>query len=64
MILAAASVALGLVFVGRLVWQYVDQGLELQQVSHGAVFGLFLIVIGFQTFGFTLLIEMMRRVAR
>jgi hypothetical protein len=62
MITAAVLAGLGLLLNSRLLWQYVAGGLKLSEVSHTAVFGLFLIVIGFQTFGFTLLIEMMRRI--
>jgi len=64
MILSSILVALGLILAGHLAWQYVAQGLKLQSISHAAVFGLFLIIVGFQTFGFTLMIEMMRRISR
>jgi glycosyltransferase involved in cell wall biosynthesis len=64
MILSSILVALGLLLTGHLAWQYVAQGLKLQSISHAAVFGLFLIIVGFQTFGFTLMIEMMRRISR
>jgi len=64
MILAGLLSVWGLQLAGHLLWQYVTGGLRLLQVSYTAVFGLFLIVTGFQTFGFTLLIEMMRRVSK
>jgi glycosyltransferase involved in cell wall biosynthesis len=64
MILAGLLSVLGMLLAGHLLWQYVTGGLRLLQVSYTAVFGLFLIVTGFQTFGFTLLIEMMRRVSK
>lgn len=64
MILSGALILLGTVLAGHLLWQYVTGGLKLAQISHTAVFGLFLIITGFQTFGFTLLIEMMRRVSK
>jgi glycosyltransferase involved in cell wall biosynthesis len=64
MAIAAILIGLGLLLTGRFLWQYIADGFRLSQVSHSAVLGLFLIVIGFQTFGFTLLIEMMRRVRR
>jgi len=64
MILAAALTVPGALLAGSLAWQYVSGGLKLLQISHTGVFGLFLIVIGFQTFGFTLLIEMMRRMSK
>jgi len=64
MILAGVLTIPGLLLTGSLAWQYVGGGLKLTQISHTAVSGLFLIVIGFQTFGFTLLIEMMRRMSK
>lgn len=61
---AAILVVAGVVLTTPLVLQYVTGGLRLTHVSHPAVSGLFLIVMGFQTFCFTLLLEMLRRVAR
>jgi glycosyltransferase involved in cell wall biosynthesis len=61
---AAFLVLVGLVLTTPLVWQYARGGLTLTHVSHPAVTGLFLTMMGFQTFCFTLLLEMMRRVAR
>jgi hypothetical protein len=55
---------LGIVLNVNLLWHYIAGGLRLDQISFLAVFGLFLIIMGFQTFGFTLLAEMMRRIAR
>jgi hypothetical protein len=55
---------LGVALNLALVWQYVAGGFRLASISYFAVFGLFLIILGFQTFGFTLLAEMMRRLAR
>ena len=64
MAIAAALVFCGLVLTAPLVWQYGTGGLKLTHVSHPAVTGLFLTVMGFQTFCFTLLLEMVRRLAR
>jgi glycosyltransferase involved in cell wall biosynthesis len=64
MIAAASLVAVGIVLNISLLWQYIAGGLRLAEISHVAVLGLFLIIIGFQTFGFTLLTEMMRRLTR
>lgn len=64
MFAAAMLMTLGLLLNVRLLWHYVEGGLRLAEVSHAAVFGLLLIVVGFQTFGFTLLIEMTRRLSR
>jgi glycosyltransferase involved in cell wall biosynthesis len=61
---AALLVVLGLALTSPLVWQYARGGLRLTHVSHPAVTGLFFMVMGFQTFCFTLLLEMLRRVAR
>ena len=62
MILAALSSGIGLLLVGMLAWHYVREGLRLSQISHPAIFGLLMIILGFQTFGFTLLLEMAQRV--
>lgn len=59
-ILSVAGVGLLVPFLVR----YVRQGFALTDFSHGAIFGLLLIILGFQTFGFTLLSEMVQRVAR
>ena len=62
MLVAGLGVAAGLLLVGRLSWHYIRGGLRLEQISYSAIFGLLLIVLGFQTFGFTLLLEMAQRV--
>lgn len=62
MITAGTCVAAGLLLVGRLGWHYIQGGMRLEQISYPGIFGLLLIVLGFQTFGFTLLLEMARRV--
>jgi hypothetical protein len=64
MILAGLAVAGGLVLVGRLGWHYVQGGMRLESISYAGIFGLLLILLGFQTFGFTLLLEMAQRVIR
>jgi glycosyltransferase involved in cell wall biosynthesis len=64
MAIAAVLLLLGIVLNVNLLWHYIAGGLRLDQISFLAVFGLFLIIMGFQTFGFTLLAEMMRRIAR
>jgi glycosyltransferase involved in cell wall biosynthesis len=63
MAVAGVCAALGLLLVGTLVWNYIEKGLKLQQLSYPAILGLLLIILGFQTFGFTLLLEMSHRVA-
>ena len=62
MLVAGLGVAAGLSLVGRFGWHYIQGGLRLEQISYSGIFGLLLIVLGFQTFGFTLLLEMAQRV--
>ncbi len=52
------GLACGVIFSG----QYVRGGLRLEEISYPAIFGLQMIILGFQTFGFTLLLEMSHRV--
>ncbi|MEW6682308.1 MAG: glycosyltransferase family 2 protein [Nitrospirota bacterium] len=62
----AISAILALSGVGlnrALIQQYLAHGLRLTEMSYQGIFGLLLIIIGFQTFCFTLLIEMVRRVS-
>lgn len=63
MVIAGISVLLGLILGGVLVWRYLEKGLKLDQVSYPGIFGLLLIILGFQTFAFTLLLEMTQRFA-
>jgi len=62
MALAGVCTGIGLMLVGMLVWRYIQEGLKLSEVSYPAILGLLLIILGFQTFGFTLLLEMSQRV--
>jgi glycosyltransferase involved in cell wall biosynthesis len=62
MIAAGVCALAGLLLVGRLGWHYIQGGMRLEQISYPAIFGLLLIILGFQTFGFTLLLEMAQRV--
>jgi glycosyltransferase involved in cell wall biosynthesis len=64
MVVAAAVVLVGVALNANLLWNYVAGGFRLESISYPAVFGLFLIIMGFQTFGLTLLAEMMRRLSR
>ena len=58
----------GWLYVGRadtpwhLVYRYLKLGLNLEAISHPAILGLLLVILGFQTFCFTLLMEMANRV--
>ena len=64
MLASALLVVIGIAFLATLVYRYLLHGLHLQTVSHPAILGLLLILLGFQTFCFTLLMEMAQRVAR
>src|SRR2546423_2198673 len=63
MLVAGGSVVIGTVLLGILIYQYFNSDFRLLQVSHPAIFGLLLIIVGFQTFCFTLLLEMAQRIA-
>jgi glycosyltransferase involved in cell wall biosynthesis len=63
MLVAAGFAVTGGVLLGTLVYRYLLHGLRLETVSHPAILGLLLIILGFQTFCFTLLMEMAQRVA-
>jgi glycosyltransferase involved in cell wall biosynthesis len=62
MLLAGGCVLVGLILLGVLVYHYLHSGFLLFEISHPAIFGLLLIIVGFQTFCFTLLLEMAQRV--
>jgi len=62
MIATGICLLVGLLLVGSLVWHYVHAGMQLEQISYRGILGLLLIMLGFQTFGFTLLLEMSQRV--
>ncbi|PYJ86672.1 MAG: glycosyl transferase family 2, partial [Verrucomicrobia bacterium] len=61
MFLSASAVFVGIVLLGILVYQYLNSKFRLFEISHPAIFGLLLIIVGFQTFCFTLLLEMAQR---
>src|SRR5437762_5364631 len=63
MLLAAGCVLVGIALLSTLVYQYLNSEFRLFEISHPAIFGLLLIIVGFQTFCFTLLLEMAQRVA-
>jgi glycosyltransferase involved in cell wall biosynthesis len=64
MLLAGAMLGVGLLLVSTLAWHYVAHGMRLATISHPAILGLLLVILGFQTFCFTLLLEMTRRIVR
>src|SRR5438046_1892179 len=57
MIASAGLSVAGLVLLGNLTYHYLKRGLQLEAISHPAILGLLLVILGFQTFGFTLLME-------
>ena len=63
MLLSASCVLVGSVLLGILIYHYLHSQFRLFEISHPAIFGLLLIIVGFQTFCFTLLLEMAQRVA-
>jgi glycosyltransferase involved in cell wall biosynthesis len=62
MLLAGGCVLVGLILLGVLVYHYLHSRFLLFEISHPAIFGLLLIIVGFQTFCFTLLLEMAQRI--
>jgi glycosyltransferase involved in cell wall biosynthesis len=62
-LISGGLLLLGTMLLGTLVYRYVNHGLRLEAISHPAILGLLLIILGFQTFCFTLLMEMAQRVA-
>jgi len=56
-LLAFALGAAGVALNGVLVATWVSQGFALNEIYHPVIFGLLLIVLGFQTFAFTLLLQ-------
>jgi hypothetical protein len=62
MITSAGLSIAGLVLLSNLSYHYLKHGLQLESISHPAILGLLLVILGFQTFGFTLLMEVAKRV--
>jgi len=63
MAISGGMTLLGIILGGVLLVDYIAGGLRLAKIWHPAIFGLLFIILGFQTFCFTLLIEMTQRVA-
>jgi hypothetical protein len=61
MIVSACLSVAGLVLLGNLAYHYLKRGLQLEAISHPAILGLLFVILGFQTFGFTLLMEVAKR---
>jgi glycosyltransferase involved in cell wall biosynthesis len=58
---AGILMIIGTVLNINLIFNYIHQGMRLADISYQAIFGLLLILLGFQTFAFTLYLEMTRR---
>jgi glycosyltransferase involved in cell wall biosynthesis len=63
MLVSAILGVVGVTLLGTLVYHYLKHGLRLEVISHPAILGLLLVILGFQTFCFTLLMAMTQRVA-
>ncbi|MEY2518445.1 MAG: hypothetical protein QOF24_204 [Verrucomicrobiota bacterium] len=63
MVMSGGCVLVGIVLLSTLVYHYLNAEFRLYEISHPAIFGLLLIIVGFQTFCFTLLLEMVQRIA-
>jgi glycosyltransferase involved in cell wall biosynthesis len=61
---SALLIVAGLVPNLVLLVHWLSNGFRLHTIQYSSVFGLFLMVLGFQTFGFTLLLHMMGRRSR
>ena len=62
MLVSGGFLVAGLILLGNLVYRYLKLGFNLKAISHPAILGLLLLILGFQTFCFTLLMEMAQRV--
>jgi glycosyltransferase involved in cell wall biosynthesis len=63
MFASSALMLTGAALLAILVYRYLRHGLQLQSISHPAILGILFVILGFQTFCFTLLMEMAQRVA-
>ena len=61
MIFSGALVFTGLILDFQFLIQYINNNFVISQLSRSAIFGLLLIILGVQTFSFTLLLELSRR---
>jgi len=61
MVLAGILVVSGIFLAGALLWVYAEGGFRLKAISHPAIFGLMLIILGFQSFCFTLLVQLFKK---
>ena len=64
MITAVGMIFLGVMMDAQFVYHYLMNHFKVNVLSNAAVFGLLLILLGTQTFAFTLLIELTRRIKK
>ncbi len=64
MITALGMIFLGVIIDAKFCYDYLMNNFRVNVLSHTAVFGLLLIILGTQTLAFTLLIELTRRIKR
>ncbi|MDF1761463.1 MAG: glycosyltransferase [Coxiellaceae bacterium] len=64
MSIAAVLVLCGFFIDVKFISHYVSNGFSLSSISRSAVLGLLMIILGAQTFSFTLLLELKRRLGR
>jgi glycosyltransferase involved in cell wall biosynthesis len=57
-IAAGSMTALGLALDGLVLWRWIEAGYRLESIASMGVFGLLLLLLGFQTFTFTLMLQM------
>jgi len=61
MAIAGILVGSGVLLAVPLMRVYAENGFRLKAISHPAIFGLMLIILGFQSFCFTLLVHLFRK---
>jgi len=61
MLTGIALMAIGFILNLTLIAQWLSNGLRLEQISHPAVLGLLLIILGFQTVTHTIILQMISR---
>jgi glycosyltransferase involved in cell wall biosynthesis len=54
---AAAITGVGFLLDAAALWQWIHQGWRLHEISYTGVYGLLLLMLGFQTFTFTLFLQ-------
>jgi glycosyltransferase involved in cell wall biosynthesis len=63
MLIAGMLIFCGLVLDSLMLYNYVAAGFRLTEIVYSGIGGLLFIIVGFQTFAFTLLIEMVQHIS-